>query len=338
MPHLKIAGGVRISLNYAQFLAQRDHDVKVLVISTKWWRRNLVNILGIKTRWYRGFKPKVVRVKSFKSQDIPNAEIAIFGSSKGAENILDYPKEKGKVFQFVMHDERLYHGDRKKISKIFAQPVKKLVISTWLKEMLKNDFNQESELFVTPVEQALFYPVKAEKKDNDIRILMMHHTYAWKGVPEGLATIKAVKKQIPNIKLVMFGVRKEKPEEFCDEYHYNLPQNELAKLYSSCDIFLCPSEWEGLGMPGMEAMACGSCLVTFDTGGSRDYAIDGQTAFVAKHWDVEDLTKKLLQACQDKGLRKKIAKQGQKFITEDLENWEESAIRLEKVLKDSLSK
>lgn len=48
MPHFKIAGGVRIGLNYAQFLAKKGHDVTVVAVSSKFLRRNIVNLLGIK--------------------------------------------------------------------------------------------------------------------------------------------------------------------------------------------------------------------------------------------------------------------------------------------------
>ena len=54
-------------------------------------------------------------------------------------------------------------------------------------------------------------------------------------------------------------------------------------------IYLCPSWDEGLGMPSMEAMACGSALVTYDNGGSRDYAHDGETALVAPRRDLPAL-------------------------------------------------
>ena len=48
-------------------------------------------------------------------------------------------------------------------------------------------------------------------------------------------------------------------------------------------------------MPPMEAMACGAALVTYDNGGCRDYARDGETALVAKRRDVDDLAAKLEQ-------------------------------------------
>ncbi|NIQ00714.1 MAG: glycosyltransferase, partial [Nitrospinaceae bacterium] len=39
------------------------------------------------------------------------------------------------------------------------------------------------------------------------------------------------------------------------EYHYRPTGKTLNEVYTSCDIYLCPSWYEGLGMPAMEAMA-----------------------------------------------------------------------------------
>ena len=337
MPHLNIAGGVRINLNYAHFLAQRGHDVTVVVVSPKAWRRNLVNWLGIKTRWYKGFLPKVLRVKTMEGANIPDADIVVAGFWVGGIFFKDYPKNKGIQYQFVMHDERLYHGNRKEVSAVYNYPSKKLAISSWLKEILKKDFNQDSELFLTPVDFELFNKKDIQKKDNEIRVLMLDHTYEWKGIKEGFEAFNSAKEKVPSLKLIGYGVRNKNSEHLkYDEYHYSIPQKKLAELYSSCDIFLCPSWYEGLGMPAMEAMACGSCVVTFDTGGSRDYAFEGKTAFVAKHRDVKDLTEKLVLAAENKELREKIADEGYRFIHKDIENWEQSTDRLERLFKRML--
>ncbi len=46
-------------------------------------------------------------------------------------------------------------------------------------------------------------------------------------------------------------------------------------------------------MPPMEAMACGAALATYDNGGCRDYARDGETALVAPRRDVGALARAL---------------------------------------------
>ena len=52
-------------------------------------------------------------------------------------------------------------------------------------------------------------------------------------------------------------------------------------------------------MPSMEAMACGAALVTYDNGGCRDYARDGETALVAPRRDVAALAAALGRVLDD---------------------------------------
>jgi L-malate glycosyltransferase len=116
-----------------------------------------------------------------------------------------------------------------------------------------------------------------------------------------------------------------------DEFHANPPQEELRRLYSGSDVYLCPSWDEGLGMPSMEAMACGAALVTYDNGGSRDYARDGETALVAPRRDVSALASALERILADGTLRHRIAAAGSAFVRAEFD-WERAVTRMENLL------
>ena len=60
----------------------------------------------------------------------------------------------------------------------------------------------------------------------------------------------------------------------------------------------------------MEAMACGAALVTYDNGGCRDYARDGETALVAPRRDVEALAAALTRLAADAGAEGALAAAG----------------------------
>ena len=129
-----------------------------------------------------------------------------------------------------------------------------------------------------------------------------------------------------------FGVKRPREALPYDEFHENLPQARLAWLYSRCPIYLCPSWDEGLGMPPMEAMACGAALVTFDNGGCRDYAVDGETALVAPRRDVAALSACLERIVEDRALRGRIAAKGQDFVTSRFD-WDRATARLEDIIR-----
>jgi glycosyltransferase involved in cell wall biosynthesis len=157
---------------------------------------------------------------------------------------------------------------------------------------------------------------------------MLHHEYAWKGVADGLAAVARVRPRVPGLRLVGFGVRPPRGRPPYDEFHANPPQAALAALYSGADVYLCPSWDEGLGMPPMEAMACGAALVTYDNGGCRDYARDGQTALVAPRRDVEALAEALGRVATDEALRSRLAAAGAAWVTTEFD-WDRAVARLE---------
>jgi glycosyltransferase involved in cell wall biosynthesis len=131
--------------------------------------------------------------------------------------------------------------------------------------------------------------------------------------------------------LVGFGLKRPRPDPGYDEFHTSPPQRRLAWLYSSCDVYLCPSWDEGLGMPAMEAMACGAALVTYDNGGCRDYAHHGVTALVARRRDVGDLADQLYRLVTDHELRRELAQAGRRWVTTAF-CWDRAVERMEALL------
>ena len=330
-PHLRIAGGVRAILTYADRLARRGHDVTVLVPAKRPWTAWSRNLRGLGPDWFPGFRARVCWVARWNPAGLPAADALVATAWQSAGAVARAPARCGAKLYLVQHFESLYHGDPARVDATYALPLRKIVISSWLRDIMKDRFGAETEVLVTPVDRELFHPVEGARSNDALRVLMLHHDYAWKGVREGLEAVAAVKVRHPGIRLVGFGVRPPREALPYDEFYANLPQERLAWLYSRCPIYLCPSWDEGLGMPSMEAMACGAALVTFDNGGSRDYARDGATALVAPHRDVAALARSLERMVGDRALRERIAAQGRDFVTQSFD-WDRATARLEELL------
>ena len=95
------------------------------------------------------------------------------------------------------------------------------------------------------------------------------------------------------------------------------------------------AEWDGNGISiqpntTLNVMACGAALVTYDNGGSRDYARDGETALVARRRDVAELADKLARLAADPALRARIAAAGTALVTTAFD-WERAVERLQSV-------
>jgi len=329
-PHLRIAGGVRAILIHADRLAGRGHDVTLLVPGrralTAWWR----NRVHRPPEWMPGLRARVRWVPEWSAARVPQGDAVVATSWQSVEAVAGAAPAAGRKFYFIQHFESLYHGEAARVDATYRIPLRKIVISTWLADVMAERFDTPAAVLVTPVDGALFRPVPVED-DGKLRVLMLFHEYAWKGVADGLEAFDRVRARHPDATLVGFGVKPPPRKLPFVEFHANLPQERLAWLYSRCPIYLCPSWDEGLGMPAMEAMACGAALCTYDNGGCRDYAIDGRTAVVAPRRDVDALAWALARLVEDAELRQRIGRSGQEFVKTQFD-WERATARLEALL------
>src|SRR5207248_7133386 len=259
---------------------------------------------------------------------LPEADAILATPWQSAPLVAAAPARCGMKFYLVQHYESLYHGAPEVVDATYRLPLRKVVISTWLADIMRETFGAPSDVLVTPVDRALFHRVEVAVATSRPRVLMLHHEYEWQGVADGLEAVRRVRARVAGLRLVGFGVKPPRERLPYDEFHADPPQEALAALYSGCDIYLCPSWDEGLGMPPMEAMACGTALVTYDNGGNRDYARDGQTALVAPRRDVEALAAALQRAATDGALRERVAAAGLVRITTAFD-WERAVDRLE---------
>jgi glycosyltransferase involved in cell wall biosynthesis len=332
-PHVRVAGGVRAILTYADRLARQGHDVEIVVPAggalRAWWRRTrgerstFVGSLAARLRWVGRWRAGALR----------EADVLLATAWQSAPVVAAAAASRGRKFYLVQHDESLYHGRPEAVDATYRLPLRKIVISSWLREVMRDRFGAEAELLVTPVDRELFHPVAAAARGGRPRVLMLHHDYAWKGVADGIEAVAGARRAGAEFALVGFGVKPPRRPLPYDEFHENPPQSTLAGLYSGCEVYLCPSWDEGLGMPSMEAMACGAALCTYDNGGCRDYARDGQTALVARRRDVQDLAGKLARLVTDEALRRRLAAAGTALVTRSFD-WDAAVARLESLFRD----
>jgi glycosyltransferase involved in cell wall biosynthesis len=325
---------VRAILTYADRLVGRGHEVTLVVPAGSAWRAWSRNFRGRGPEWMAGFRPRISWVRRWSAGGLPDGDVVVATAWQSAGSVAGAPGRCGAKFYLVQHYESLYHGNAEAVDATYRLPLSKIVISTWLRDVMRERFDRDAEVLVTPVDPALFHQVPVQVTTSRPRVLMLNHDYAWKGVAEGLAVVERVKLRVPGLRLVGFGLKPPRPPTGWDEFHVNPPQATLSALYSGCDIYLCPSWDEGLGMPPMEAMACGAALVTYDNGGCRDYARDGQTALVARRRDMDDLAAKLERVAAEPQLRARLAAAGAALVTTAFD-WDRAVARIEQLFQQT---
>lgn len=67
--------------------------------------------------------------------------------------------------------------------------------------------------------------------------------------------------------------------------------SELKKFYNALDLIVVPSRMEAFGQVASEAISCGVPVVSFNVGGLKDIVVHKKNGYLAKSFDINDLTK-----------------------------------------------
>jgi glycosyltransferase involved in cell wall biosynthesis len=354
LPGVKISGGIRSTLELANCLLDRGHEVSIvypLIESLN--GRNLHDIRGLAGRIIRGYRSfklgsrihwfdlraNLVRVPLISKRWIPKGDTIVATWWANAYDIHRCGDDKGEKFYFIRGYET-WAGPEELVRKTYTLPLHKIVTSTWLKTLMKTVFNVE---VLGPVANSvnfdLFYREKDDFRCADYkRVGILYRKDKGKGIKDGLEAFRIVYEKYPRVQFVLFGEQPtHEDKKIIDrigrvEFH-KLPYKErLRRIYNSLDIFVFPSHSEGFGNPPMEAMACGVACIATDVGGIPDYTIPGETALVIPPKEPVMLANKIMELLECEDRRQQIAEAGNKYVRQF--TWEQSAAKLERIFAE----
>lgn len=111
----------------------------------------------------------------------------------------------------------------------------------------------------------------------------------------------------------------------------DLPDSELPLLYNSADVFVFPSLYEGFGLPPLEAMACGTPVVTSNASSLPE--VVGDAGIMVDPHSVEELADAILKVLRDADIRDRMISKG--FERAKDFSWQETARRTLNVYEDA---
>jgi hypothetical protein len=318
------SGGVRALYEFADGMARRGHDVH-FVHGPAWPER----IESTDELWHE-FEPQVTHhiVDVMSDPSIPPADV-IFNPQQ--------PRSMGLPC-VIMQGFRMLPLELER--ETFRAPGPKACVARWLLEV-GNDFGlADHQLWHVPMgmDHALFAD-RTAPADRAYDVALWCNPHPTKGWNVGWSAVLDVKEQRPDLRVLVFSARA--PHQQFDlppgvDLRVGLDQRQLAdEVYNQSRIFLQPSFREGFGFTALEAVACGAALVTTDNGGSRDYAIDGETAAVVPIGDRAGLAAGMLRLLDDEEERLRLARNGEQLAR--TYDWDNGAAVLEGHLLEYLA-
>lgn len=95
------------------------------------------------------------------------------------------------------------------------------------------------------------------------------------------------------------------------------PDAEMPSLYNRASVFAIPSDQEGLGIAGLEAMACAVPVVSTRCGGAEAFVIPEKTGILVDRGSIEQLADALIHLHQNGEERLRLGRQSRAFVEEN---------------------
>ena len=175
--------------------------------------------------------------------------------------------------------------------------------SKWLKDFTKDSFlsGYKSIVINNGINLEVFKPTKG-KIYNDLKninkkiILGVASTWSKRKGADDFVELSQI---LPtDYQIVLVGISQE--ELKCENiiaYKRTTNQKELAEIYTAADVFANPTMEENFPTVNLEALACGTPIVTYRTGGSPE-SVDSNTGIVVDKGNINEMYDAILHITQ----------------------------------------
>lgn len=318
VPGVAISGGIAVILRYANELSQRGYDVKILSLA----KNN-------DARWYRNQGVEIVPYSETK-RILKNGSIDIlFATAYSTAFTVDMAVADRKLY-FIQSDEsRFSPEDEKLIEQIrltYTLPLEQIVAVTWLRDWLRKEFGKDAIRVPNGLDLDIFQRVNPiVPKTSRLRVLLEGGIdIPYKGMADAYEAVKNLDCEI----WIVSNKGRPKKEWRCDRFFENVPIDEMAGIYSSCDVLLKMSKVESFSYPPLEMMACGGIPVIRSVTGIEEYAIHEYNCLIVE--DIEGARKAVERLKGDARLCESLIASGLKTAKEW--DWDRSIDLFETVI------
>lgn len=178
--------------------------------------------------------------------------------------------------------------------------------SAWLADLVRGSFLKDYPIQVinNGIDLGIFQPVTSDfrqKHDLTDKKIVLGVALGWER-RKGLDVFIDLAKRLPeDYQIVLIGTNDSVDRQLPDNIvsiHRTQNQRELAEVYSAANVFVNPTREENYPTVNMEALACGTPVITFRTGGSPEIPDESCGAVVACD-DIDALEEEIVRACAE---------------------------------------
>ncbi|GBF12468.1 glycosyltransferase [Tepidibacillus sp. HK-1] len=182
--------------------------------------------------------------------------------------------------------------------------IKNLTIVTpskWLAGLVKQSYLREYpvEVINNGIDLDVFKPTQSDFRERfnlEDKFIILGVASTWDR-RKGFGYFIELSKKIKNDEVIVLVGLSEKQRKYLPKNIIGITRTsnvkELAEIYTAADVFLNPTLEDNFPTTNLEALACGTPVITFDTGGSVE-CVDSKTGIVVKKDNLNMLRNEIL--------------------------------------------
>lgn len=210
----------------------------------------------------------------------------------------EYPKS---FFDFCSRN-----FEKKKKSFLGVENMTIVTPSRWLADLVKKSYLKDYSIKVIPngIDLSVFKPTDGDfrqKYNLEYKKIVLGIASAW-GVKKGFDDFVKMSEMLDdNYKIVLVGLTEKQKKTLPDKIIGITRTNdtsELAHLYTTADVFANPTYEDTYPTVNLEAVSCGTPVVTYNTGGSPE-AVHGK-GVVVPQGNLEEIVSEISKICSNK--------------------------------------
>jgi Glycosyltransferase len=179
--------------------------------------------------------------------------------------------------------------------------------SKWMENLIPQSFLKDYPVaqINNGIDIEVFYPTESDTRKKykcKDKYIIIGVAFAW-GERKGLDVFVELANRLDEkFQIVLVGTSQDVdailPKNIIS-IHRTLNQNELVEIYTAADLFVNPTREELFGLVNVEALACGTPVLTFRSGGSPE-VIDETCGVVVDKNDIDAMEKEVKRICFEK--------------------------------------
>jgi glycosyltransferase involved in cell wall biosynthesis len=248
-----------------------------------------------------------------------------------------YYYARGSMWTATRQAERILtvsEASRRDILRFFDIPAEKVQVI----------HNAIDDRFLTPPDEATTERVRQRYQLDHPFVLYVGNIKPHKNIERMIDAFgRARPDGPPGLKLVIIGDEVSKYPTLRQTVHRHKldkhvrflgfqPQETLASFYQLAGAFIFPSLYEGFGLPPLEAMACGTPVITSNVSSLPEVA--GDAALLVDPYDANALAQAMVRIFADHALRETLIARGHTRARQF--SWADSVSRIHAVYMDIL--